>query len=125
MDAFYSSILYEEKDKLVVNPKGYDAKYMNITFNSTELAKQTMPAALHPWDKTVRPQFVDKEQNPSYHKLITKFFEISGVPGVLNTSFNLHGDPNVSSAKDAIDALDRSGLIYLQIDNYLIKKISK
>ena len=39
---FTPSILYEEKDKLVVNPKGYDAKYMNITFNSTELAKQTI-----------------------------------------------------------------------------------
>ena len=81
-----------------------------------------MPASLHPWDKTVRPQFVSKEQNASYHRLISKFYEFSGIPSVLNTSFNLHGDPNASSASDAIHAFDHSGLMFLQIDNYLIRK---
>lgn len=119
---FTPSILDEEKHRLVSNPRSYQARYMNITFNSTETAQSTIPASLHPWDKTVRPQFVVRKQNPTYHKLLSKFYELSGVPGLLNTSFNLHGDPNVSSAADAIDALDRSGLLYLQIGNYLVSK---
>ncbi len=119
---FTPSILAEKKDDLVLNPRKYDASYMNITFNSTEYAQKLIPASLHPWDKTVRPQFVSKEQNASYHRLILKFYECSGIPGLLNTSFNLHGDPNVSSVSDAINAFDKSGLIFLQIDNYLIMK---
>ena len=119
---FTPSILIEKRDDLILNPRMYDASYMNITFNSTHYAQEVMPAALHPWDKTVRPQFVCKEKNASYHKLISKFYEFSGIPSILNTSFNLHGDPNVSSACDAIHAFDKSGLMFLQIDNYLIRK---
>jgi carbamoyltransferase len=119
---FTPSILNEEQRKLIINPRNYTAHYMNITFNSTDFAQKTIPASLHPWDKTVRPQFVTVEQNPKYHKLISCFYELSGIPGLLNTSFNLHGDPNVSSASDAIHALDRSGLKYLQVGNYLVRK---
>ena len=119
---FTPSILIEKKDDLILNPRNYEATYMNITFNSTDYAQDVMPASLHPWDKTVRPQFVSKEQNASYHRLISKFYEFSGIPSVLNTSFNLHGDPNASSASDAIHAFDHSGLMFLQIDNYLIRK---
>lgn len=119
---FTPSVLTEKKDDLVLNPRKYDATYMNITFNSTEYAQEVMPASLHPWDKTVRPQFVYKEQNASYHRLISKFYEFSGIPCLLNTSFNLHGEPNVSSAFDAIYAFDQSGLMFLQIENYLIRK---
>lgn len=119
---FTPSILDDKKDTLIINPRQYDAKYMNITFNSTRFAQEQLPAALHPWDKTVRPQFVNKEQNPSYYNILMQFYELTGCPGLLNTSFNLHGDPNVSSAMDALNAFDNSGLQYLQIGNYLIRK---
>ena len=95
---------------------------MNITFKSTPLAEKLIPASLHPWDKTVRPQIVTYKENPSYHQLIKNFYKLTGIPGILNTSFNLHGDPNVSSTKDAINAFKNSGLQYLQIENFLVRK---
>lgn len=119
---FTPSVLTEKKDDVVLNPRNYDATYMNITFNSTDYAQEVMSASLHPWDKTVRPQFVCKKQNASYHRLISKFYEFSGIPSLLNTSFNLHGEPNVSSAADAIHAFDKSDLMFLQIEDYLIRK---
>lgn len=119
---FTPSIIYEKANDLIINPRLYSAFYMNITFNSSLLAQKLMPASLHPWDKTVRPQFVSKDSNPEYYDLLIHFEKATGVPGLLNTSFNLHGDPNVSSTKDALNALRASGLKYLQIDNFLIRK---
>ncbi len=119
---FTPSILNDYRDELVYNPKKFNAHYMNITFHSTSFAKDKMPAALHPWDKTVRPQFVTMTHNKDYYELIQKFNKKSGIPALLNTSYNLHGDPNVSSASDAIEAFKKSGLKFLQIENFLIKK---
>ncbi|MDR0485770.1 MAG: hypothetical protein LBH29_03475, partial [Elusimicrobiota bacterium] len=64
---FTPSILKEDIDLYIENPRNINAPYMCITFESTELARKNIPAALHPYDKTIRPQAVDKEWNPQYH----------------------------------------------------------
>ena len=51
-----------------------------------------IPAAVHPFDKTCRPQFVSKITNPKYYNLIKEFKKITGLGVLLNTSFNLHGE---------------------------------
>lgn len=73
-------------------------------------------------DGTARPQFVEKEVNPRYHKLIDAFGKKTGVNIILNTSFNLKGEPIVNTAKEALSTFKRSGIDTLVIDNCLIEK---
>ena len=95
---------------------------MTTACNTTAIGRRKIPAAIHPFDKTARPQLVLKRYNHSYYDLINEFKKISGVGVILNTSFNLHGEPIVFTPKDAIKTLKKSGLKYLYIGNYLVEK---
>lgn len=119
---FTPSIIEEDLNKYIQNEKNMFCPYMVITFNSTKLAQKQLKAAIHPRDKTVRPQCVIKNWNPEYYDLILEFKKITGIGAVLNTSFNLHGEPNVCSPSDAIHTLDNSDLKYLILGSYLLKK---
>jgi carbamoyltransferase len=70
----------------------------------------------------VRPQIVYKWQNPDYWRLINYFKQLTGIGGVLNTSFNLHGYPLVATLEQAIFTFENSGLKYLALENFLISK---
>jgi carbamoyltransferase len=80
-----------------------------------------LPAITHV-DGTARAQTVNKETNPRYHKMITEFGKLSGVPVVLNTSFNIMDEPIVESPYDAIRCFFSTGLDYLIIGNFVVKK---
>jgi carbamoyltransferase len=73
-------------------------------------------------DGTARPQFVDKTINPLYHKLITSFGKKTKIPVVLNTSFNLKGEPIVNTTREALSTFKRSGLDILVVNNCVIEK---
>lgn len=118
---FAPSILAERSDDYLVNPKGAPAPYMILSFDTTARNRELI-AAIHPFDFTARPQVVAREWNPSYHALLREFEARTGIGGVLNTSFNLHGYPIVSRPEDALDVLNRSGLKYLAIENWLVEK---
>ena len=119
---FTPSILEEDMSRYIVNSGKMEAPYMCITFDTTEEARKDIPAAIHPRDKTARPQCVIESWNPGYHKLISEFNRLTGIGAVLNTSFNLHGEPNVCSPEDAIHTIDSSGLKYLSIGPFLLSK---
>lgn len=119
---FTPSILKEREKDYIKNPKNIPAPYMILTFDSTEKAKDELTAALHPYDFTARPQLVEREWNSSYHKILREFEKLTGIGGVLNTSFNLHGLPIVLGPEEAIHAFENSGLRYLALGNYLIEK---
>ncbi len=119
---FATSLLYEERDTYLDVTKNFFAPYMSITFNTKEKAHKELIAALHPYDLTSRPQMVTKEMNKEYHTLISHFKDSTGVGGILNTSFNLHGEPNVEIPYDALRTFELSGLQYLAIGDYLISK---
>jgi len=95
---------------------------MAITFDATPLARQHFAAAIHPRDFTMRPQEVLASWNPEYHAILTAFKVKTGIGGVLNTSFNLHGEPNVGTAEDAIWTVKNSGLDHVLIGNTLFHK---
>ncbi len=59
--------------------------------------------------------------NPSYRKIIEEYYKLTGIPSIINTSFNMHGEPIVCSPKDAIKSFLSSGLDYLAIGNFIIK----
>jgi carbamoyltransferase len=119
---FTPSILEEDMNRYIVNPRNLQAPYMSMTFDTTVNARRDLAAAIHPRDFTARPQCVMKDWNPDYHELITHFKALTGIGGVLNTSFNLHGEPNVCSPQDAIRTVDRSGLKYLAMGRFLLEK---
>ncbi|MCG9910011.1 MAG: hypothetical protein MH137_01810 [Flavobacteriales bacterium] len=121
---FAPSILWESRKDYAVYPKDkeVDAYLMTIGFDSTELAKDHLRAALHPYDQTMRPQYVKADYNPAYHKMLNHFKDITGIGGVLNTSFNLHGMPIVNDTEDAIYTLLHSDLDYVTVNDYLIWK---
>jgi len=119
---FTPSILEDDINNYILNKKKIFCPYMVLTFNTTKLAQKNLKAAIHPRDKTIRPQCVIKSWNPKYYELINEFKKKTGIGAVLNTSFNLSGEPNVCSPKDAIHTMDNSGLEYLAIGSFLLKK---
>ncbi len=119
---FAASILDTYEGKYILNPKGINAEFMILGFETTPAGKRDLQAAIHPYDFTCRPQIVRKETNPGYYKLIKYFEQMSGVGAVLNTSFNLHGEPIVYTPYDALDVFERCGLEYLALGDYLVWK---
>ena len=92
---------------------------MTITFDCTDEMAEKCPAAVHV-DKTARPQFVSERTNESFHKIISAYHELTGVPAVINTSFNMHEEPIVCSPKDAVRAFLLGNIDYLAIGDYLV-----
>jgi carbamoyltransferase len=122
---FAPSIKEEREHDYMVNPKNIDARYMTMAFESTDVGKTSIPAALHPYDKTGRPNVVREMQNPKYHALISAFERLTGVGALLNTSFNLHGEPVVEKPEDALSTFERSGLSHIFIGGFLVSKKSE
>src|SRR5207237_8113154 len=81
-----------------------------------------IPAVTHA-DNTARVQTVTRDANPRYWNLINEFGRITGVPVVMNTSFNLRGEPIVCTPKDAIRTFYSSGLAYLVLADFVIAKV--
>ena len=98
----------------------YTAQFMNIAFNCTDWMKETCTGVIHV-DGTARPQIVVKKANPSYYKIIDEYRKITGLPTIINTSFNMHEEPIVCSPHDAVRAFKQGALDYLAIGNYLVK----
>lgn len=98
------------------------SKYMITAFNTTPLAQQHLVAAIHQKDKTIRPQIVNDQDNPSLYKMLKIFSQKTGMGGVLNTSLNIHGYPLVGTLDQAIFTLKNSKLKYLVVGDYLISK---
>lgn len=119
---FAPSTLAEYADQCFLNVKGaFDsARFMTVTFQCTEWMKETCPGVVH-IDGTARPQLVRKGDNESYYKIIEEFYKLTGLPSVINTSFNMHEEPIVCSPNDALRAFDQGHLDYLAIGNYLVK----
>jgi len=119
---FASTIIAERSNEYLINPKNIKSPYMIMSFDATEKAKKDLIAGLHRYDFTCRPQTLERELNPNYYNILKSFEKETGIGGILNTSFNLHGDPVVCSPKDALCTFDNSGLDILVMNNYVITK---
>jgi carbamoyltransferase len=119
---FAPTVLDERQNDYLINKKNIRSPYMIMAFETTEKGRHDLSAGIHPYDFTARPQILQKEFNPDYYSLIKEFEKITGVGAVLNTSFNLHGEPVVHSPEDAISVFERSGLKHLALGKYLISK---
>jgi carbamoyltransferase len=100
--------------------KGFvPAPYMNMAFRVRPEKVHLIPAAIHV-DGTCRAQSVNERQNPLFYRLISQFAKITGVPMVLNTSFNRHGVPIVATPRQAIEHLLEGSVDLLAIEGYLV-----
>jgi len=109
-------------DRYVVNPQEFPGYYMILAYKTTAEGQESLRAAIHQYDFSVRPQEVKSEHNLRYYRLIKEFEKMTGIAAVLNTSFNLHGAPIVCTPEDALEVFENSGLRYLALENYLISK---
>jgi carbamoyltransferase len=120
---FALSILDERHAEYLVNPKQLASPVMSISLDARMERYHDIEAGTHPYDRTVRPQFVSQEHAPAYHRLIAAFDRQTGIPALLNTSFNLHGEPIVDTIADAVRTFEVSGLDHLWInDSVLMSK---
>ena len=119
---FAPATLYEHRDACYQHVDGadYAAQFMTLTFDCTEAMKRDCPAAVHV-DGTARPQLVSAESSPSFHRILTEYHKLTGIPSVINTSFNMHEEPIVCTPDDAIRAFLQGNLDYLAIGDFLVE----
>jgi len=98
----------------------YPSPFMLMVYEIKEDKRKLVPAITHV-DNTGRLQTVDKETNPKYWRLIKEFERLTGIPVVLNTSFN-ENEPIVCSPEDAVKCFLKTKMDYLIIGNYLVSK---
>ena len=116
---FAASILCDAKDRLLLHAQ--HAPFMTIAFSTTAEAQQLIPEAIHT-DGTTRPQLVTPEANYLYHRLISEFEKQTGIPALLNTSFNDKEEPIVCTPEQAVKTFLSTGLDALAIGNYWLQK---
>lgn len=98
-----------------------DSPFMILTAQVKPEKRGVIPAVTHV-DGSARPQTVERDVNPLYWKLIGEFGKLTGVPVVMNTSFNLRGEPIVCTPTDAIRTFFSSGMDALAIGSFLVEK---
>ena len=94
---------------------------MNCTVDTKLTKKNKIPSVVHT-DGTSRLQTVSKKFNPEFYKLLKEFHKITGIPILINTSFNLKGQPIVDSPRDALMTFFGSGIDYLVLNSFLVSK---
>ncbi|MEW6707248.1 MAG: carbamoyltransferase C-terminal domain-containing protein [Pseudomonadota bacterium] len=100
---------------------GGQARFMLFIYDVIPQQAARIPAVCHA-DRTARVQTVTREINPRYYDLLKAFGARTGVPVLVNTSFNVRGEPMVCSPKDAINAFFSTPLDALVIGNFLLEK---
>ncbi|HEX68516.1 MAG TPA: hypothetical protein ENG13_05600 [bacterium] len=119
---FAPSVIQERvKDFFEVEELYPPLKFMLLTFPVKEKERENIPAITHV-DGSARLQVVSEKDNPIYWRLLKKFEERTGYPLLLNTSFNLKGEPIVNTPKEAISTFSRSGLDVLVMGKFYVSK---
>lgn len=118
---FAPSVLAERADEIFIgiDKAEHPAEFMTVTFDVREEWKARIPAVVHV-DGTARPQLVRADRNPLYHAVIKRYGELSGIPLVLNTSFNVHEEPIVCAPAEGIRALSEDRIDALAIGSYWV-----
>jgi carbamoyltransferase len=123
---FAPSVLAECAEKyfdLPCAPRHHPARYMLYVVPVKPHQQATLPAITHV-DGTGRLQTVFHDQSPLYYRLIERFGQATGVPVVLNTSFNLQGEPIVNTPANAFNTFTKSEMDGLVLGNFLVEKPS-
>lgn len=110
VDAFFNN---------VTPVTSHTAEFMTITYDATERCKQEAPATVHV-DGTARPQIVRREINPEYYDILTEYNRLTGLSILVNTSFNMHEEPIIRTASEAVAAFFESHIDSLAVGPFLV-----
>jgi carbamoyltransferase len=98
------------------------ARFMTVALPASAAFAAACPAAVHV-DGTARPQVVSEADDPSLHRLLGAYHERTGRPALVNTSFNMHQEPIVSSAADAVRSFRASGLPRMRLGPLVLDRV--
>ena len=121
---FAPSVLVERAAEYFALPdaaRHYPARFMLYVVDVREPKRSVIPAVTHV-DGTARLQTVREAEAPRYHRLIERFGKATGVPVVLNTSFNLKGEPIVNTPAEAFRTFSQSGMDTLVLGDCVVEK---
>jgi carbamoyltransferase len=104
-------------------PLARAARFMTIALPATEAFARACPAAVHV-DGTARPQVVHRAEAPALHALLTAYHAATGQPALVNTSFNMHQEPIVAAAADAVRSFRASGLPTMRLGPLVLERRS-
>ncbi len=124
---FAPSVLEERADEFFDIPQAqrhFPARFMLYVTPVRQEKQSVLPAITHE-DGSGRLQTVYKATNPGYHRMIERFGELTGVPVVMNTSFNLKGEPIVEDPSHAFNTFSLSGMDYLFLNNFVVRAAAK
>ena len=119
---FAPATLEEEARESFLGLEGAEhaAEFMTIIFDCSPRFRETCAAAVHV-DGTARPQLVRRATNPSFHRVLSEYRQLTGIGTVVNTSFNMHEEPIVCSPEDAVRAFLQGHLDYLAMGPFIVE----
>ncbi len=118
---FAPATLFEKAPDFFEVAPGYESPYMETVVPVKEACQQDLAAITHV-DGSGRIQTVKSDSNPFFYSVISEFEKRTGYPVVLNTSFNINGEPIVLTPDDALSTFYNSGLKHLMLGSYLVQK---
>ncbi len=102
-------------------PDDVAARFMTITYHLKPGMEHKAAAVAHV-DRTARPQVVRQQDNPSYHRILSEFRRLTGLPLCVNTSFNMHEEPIVCTPADALRAFEEGSVDVLALEDYIVDR---
>ena len=99
----------------------YACKFMTITTDVKDKFAKNISAVVHV-DNTARPQIIYRDDNYLYYDILTEFYKITGIPTLVNTSFNAHEEPIINTPKEAIEALLGNRIDFLIFEDFIVYK---
>jgi carbamoyltransferase len=112
MDEHFDDIFTSTKSK-------YTSEFMTLCYDTKEEWINKIPAVIQKSDKTARPQVVVKSKLPKFWEILNEYYQISGIPVLLNTSFNPHNTPIIENPTQAFNMLENKVIDKLIINNYV------
>jgi carbamoyltransferase len=117
---FAPIILSEKFDEVFTSSKSkYTAEFMTLCFSTKEEWINKIPAVIQKSDKTARPQIVVKDKLPKFWNILNEYYKLSGIPLLLNTSFNSHNEPIIENPNQAFSSLKNGIIDKLIIEDYV------
>jgi carbamoyltransferase len=107
--------------KELLDPRARPERFMITSFDVQPSQRHRIPAVVHA-DGTARPQVVEEDMNPLFHRLLVEFGKRTGTECLLNTSFNIKGEPIVCNPREAIRCFFDTGLDSLVLGSFILDK---